>query len=228
VSRGAREARPVDPRLVSALREQLATRRRLLEEGATHVGWKLGTGERESIGGEIAVGYLTSATRLEAGATYEPGPAAADLRADAELAVELDGNVEPGADAASVRRAIARYAAALELVDLAHRPGEPDSIVVANVYHRAFAFGPWRADLPPETEEARLVVDGIERARGRLEADVSERLIAAARLLGAVDEGIAAGDQVITGLVVQVRAERGREIAADLGPLGAARLAVAP
>lgn len=41
-------------------------------------------------------------------------------------------------------------------------------------------------------------------------------------------EGIAAGDQVITGLVVQVPAERGREIVADLGPLGAARLAVAP
>ena len=219
---------PVDPRLVSALRAQLATRRRLLEEGATHVGWKLGTGERESIGDEIAVGYLTSATRVESGATYEPGPAAADLRADAELAVELGGNVEPGTDAASVRRAIARYAAAIELVDLAHRPGEPDSIVVANVYHRAFAFGPWRADLPAETVEARLVVDGVERARGRLEEDVSERLVAAIRLLRAVGEGMGAGDRVITGLVVQVGAERGREISADLGPLGAARLAVAP
>lgn len=219
---------PVDPRLVSALREQLAMRRRLLEAGATHVGWKLGTGERESIGGEIAVGYLTSATGLESGATYEGGPADAELHADAELAVEVGRGLEPGADAPSIRRAITGYAAALELVDLARVPGEPESIVAGNVYHRAFAFGPWRAELPGETEEARLLVDGVERARGRLEANVFERLVAAARLLGAVGERVSAGDRIITGLVVQVGAERGREIAADLGPLGAARLAVGP
>ena len=41
-----------------------------MREGAERVGWKLGVGERERIGGELAVGHLTSATRLDPGATY--------------------------------------------------------------------------------------------------------------------------------------------------------------
>ena len=50
----------VDPRLVTALRAQLARR-----SSASRVGSKVGAGTRESIGGEIAVGHLTSGTLLE-------------------------------------------------------------------------------------------------------------------------------------------------------------------
>jgi hypothetical protein len=50
----------IDPALRAAMREQLA-HRDLMASGARHVGWKLGVGDRESIGGLIAVGYLTSA-----------------------------------------------------------------------------------------------------------------------------------------------------------------------
>jgi 2-keto-4-pentenoate hydratase len=75
--------------------------------------------------------------------------------------------------------------------------------------------------------DAALVVDGVERARDRVDADLADRLRAAARLLEAVGERLAIGDRIITGSVVQVPVERGNEIAADLGPLGAARLAIA-
>jgi len=83
----------VDSRLIAALRDQLAVRRRTLDEGAQHVGWKLGMGERESIGGHIAVGYLTSATVLAPGQAYA-APPGAKLHADVEACVRLGGPEE--------------------------------------------------------------------------------------------------------------------------------------
>ena len=218
----------VDPRLVSALAEQLANRRRLLGAGATHVGWKLGMGNRESVGGEIAVGHLTSATCLQSGSTYRSAPGTTHLRADAEVAVEFGSEVDPGGDGASLEEAIAAYAAALEIVDLAHVPGEPESVVVANVFHRAVAFGPWRDTLPDGTVEAKLLVDGVERAADSASDALVDRLLAAARLLEAVGERLAAGDRVITGSVVQAPVEHGEDVAADFGALGAVRLTIAP
>ena len=108
----------VDPRLVAALERQLARRDELLRGGARQVGWKLGIGERESIGGEIAVGFLTSATALEPGAAFRAGQTMV-LHADAELAVEFAADVDPGADKDAVVAAIRGFRPALEIVDIA-------------------------------------------------------------------------------------------------------------
>jgi hypothetical protein len=62
--------REIDPRLTTGLTSQHEQWRALLRGGATRVGWKLGMGDRERIGDEIAIGYLTSATVLDVGATY--------------------------------------------------------------------------------------------------------------------------------------------------------------
>ena len=75
----------IDPRLAAALASQLGHWRATLGQGAARVGWKLGIGDRERIGGELAVGYLTSATCLDPGAAYHGG---GDLHADAEVAFE--------------------------------------------------------------------------------------------------------------------------------------------
>jgi hypothetical protein len=45
----------VSPRLIAAMREQLGARERMLQSGATHVGWRLGMGDRESIDVEAYV-----------------------------------------------------------------------------------------------------------------------------------------------------------------------------
>ena len=217
----------IDPRLVSALAEQLANRRRLLAAGATRVGWKLGMGDRESIGGDIAVGHLTSATCHESGSTYRAGAGSGRLHVDAEIAVERGRDVDPDGDAAAARDAAAAYAAALEIVDLSELRGEPESVVAANVFHRAAAFGRWRPAIPDSDVEGRLVVNRVERAADRVGDDLGERLLAAARLLKAVGERLAAGDRIITGSVVQVPVGVGDEIVADLGALGAARLVIA-
>jgi hypothetical protein len=199
----------VDPRLVAALERQL--RRRAGER----VGWKLGIGDRERIGGEIAVGHLTSATRLEPGGTY----ASVDgelLHADAEVAVEI------GADGR-----IAGYGAALELVDLRSPPDTAEDVVAANVFHRAVAFAPTRPALPPEGVEGRLVVNAEIVAAGPSASDLADKVRAAGRILVSVGERLEVGDLIITGSIVQVPVVPGDDVGADLGPLGRVRLRIA-
>ena len=198
----------VDPRLVAAMRRQLAAR----PGDATRVGWKYGSGDGERIGGEIAVGNLTSATALEDGSTYTGG--GSDLHADAELAVEIGGD-----------GAIAGYAAALELVDLAGDES-PEDVVARNVWHRAVALGPF-ADALPAGLEGALVVNGERREAGSAPADVSERVGAVSRVLEAVGERLEPGDRLITGLIVNTPVSAGDEVVADLGDLGRVALRVA-
>ncbi len=216
----------IDPQLASALARQLDHRRTLLLEGAERVGWKLGLGTRERIGDGPVIGHLTSATRLEPGASYRPVGAAA-LHADAEVALELGRDVEPDADARAARAAIAGFAPALELVALGGAPDDPEAIVAHNVFHRAFALGRPRASMPVDGIEARIAVDGDVRAAARSPVDFADRVCAAARLLGAVGELLQAGDRLITGSIVQVPVQPGEEVVADLGALGRLRLRIA-
>jgi hypothetical protein len=105
----------IDERLPAAMLEQLAHRPVTLAAGTWHLGWKLGVGQRESIGRSIVVGHLTSATRLAAGARYRIDGLDADLRADAEPAVELGRDLDADADANVVPDAISSYGVALEI-----------------------------------------------------------------------------------------------------------------
>ena len=197
-----------DPRLASALRRQLARR----PDAARRVGWKVGRGDRERIGGEIVVGHLTSATLLEPGGSY--GSRDADLHADAEVALELGND-----------GAIAGYGVALELVDLAEQ-GDAEDIVAANVFHRAVAFGPVRPSAPRDVE-AVLRVNGERRDAAPVAEDFAATVPTVARILAAVDERPKPGDRIITGSIVQVPVTRGDVVAAEIGGLGSVQAAVA-
>ena len=153
----------LDQRLVSALEAQLMSREEALRRGAAHIGWKLGMGDRESIGGRIAVGFLTSATVL--GENRYSAPAHADLHVDAEAMIELRADVDAAAGAAGVADAIGGFGAAVEVVDLAPVDGEPDAVVADNVFHRAVAFAPTML-MPAPTLQVRISVDGEVRAAG--------------------------------------------------------------
>jgi 2-keto-4-pentenoate hydratase len=210
----------LDSRLVAALDAQLVAWRAALAEGAERVGWKLGIGEGERIGSRPVIGHLTTATQLEPGATYSP-EGAADLRADAEVAVRLGADVDPGADRHTAAAAIAGFGPALELVDLgAPPPGDPERIVEANIWHRAFALGPLDHAAPAEHATGRLIVNGEVRAAAPIGQDYAGTVQTVAKLLGAVGEELKAGDRLITGSVVQVPIQPGDEVVADLGPLG--------
>jgi 2-keto-4-pentenoate hydratase len=182
--------------------------RRALGGGAERVGWKiaLGIGEVErQIGAQPVIGYLTSASRLPSGAAHSAA-GAAELCVDAELAVEIgDGGTISG------------YAAALELVDLGQARGTLESVVAANVLHRAFVLGPTHAD---PARAARVYVEGALRKGGIANFDLEARLDAARHWLAAVGERLEPGDRVITGSIVQVPVEPGDDVVVDMAELG--------
>jgi 2-keto-4-pentenoate hydratase len=179
-------------------------------------------GDRESIGGWIAVGYVTSETVLASRATYRADPRG-DLHADAEATVEFARDVDAAGGTEAVRNAIGRYGAALEIVDLARVPGEPAAVVATNVFHRAVAFAELEA---PPSGHVRILVNGEVRGAGVWPHEVVERLAAAARVLGAVGERLRARDRVITGSIVQVPIRVSDVVVADFGGLAEVRLRI--
>jgi 2-keto-4-pentenoate hydratase len=217
----------VDPRLTVALSVQFRQWRECLNAGAERVGWKLGVGDRERIGSGPVIGYLTSQTQIQTGATYDAGAVVA-LHADAEIALELGRDIEPDADRETARQAIAGFGAALELVDLDPQADDPQSIVAANVFHRAFVLGTLGRHLRPEAVQGRLLVNGEMCAQAAASHDPSESVLSAALLLASMGERLQAGDCLITGSVVQVPIEPGDHVIADLGVLGSAKATIAP
>src|SRR3954454_17035140 len=153
--------------------------------GARRVGWKLGMGERESIGPGPVIGHLTSATQVEPGGVYHAQGIPA-LHADAEVALVLGRDVWPDADWESAREAIAGFGVALELVDLGSPPDDPQSIVAANVFHRAYRLGPFDRSLPEVGRiNGRLIVNGRVRGEAAASPNFAELVRSVAVLLGA-------------------------------------------
>lgn len=215
----------IDPRLAGALAAQFEQWRAALHSGAERVGWKLGMGEGERIGDEVAIGHLTSVSLLDPGAAYHAG-SAIDLRADAEVALQVGRAVAPDGDPVAAREAISGFGVALEVVDLGRPLDDPVSVVATNVFHRAVAFGPFRPVLPAEEVDGRLVVNGQVVASAAAANDLADRVCAAARLLGAMGERLQPGDRIITGSVVQVPIKIGDQVLAEMGALGKVQLSI--
>ncbi len=123
------------------------------------------------------------------------------------------------------RRGRPAYSPALEILDLPVLPDEPRSVVAENVFHRAVAVGELRKPLEPGLV-AKLVVNGEVRAAAPVLTDLTERVLAAARLLAAAGERLQSGDRIITGSIVQEPVGQGDEVVADLGSLGALRVTI--
>jgi 2-keto-4-pentenoate hydratase len=185
----------------------------------------VGAGERERIGPGPVIGHLTSATLLERGAVYRAWDVM-DLRADAEVALRVGGDVDPEGGRESARASIAGFGAALEIVDLGAPTDDPETVVATNVFHRAFALGTLDSSPPAEGAEGRLIVNGEVRASAAASQDFADLVRTVAALLESVGERLEAGDRLITGSVVQLPIEPGDEVIADLGPLGRAELAI--
>jgi len=207
----------VDPRLLAALQRQWQSRDAALGRGARRVGWKLGMGRRERIGEHIAVGHLTTATVVDlAGLCDAMSDCDGELHVDAELCVEFGSDLDPRADATAVCAAVWQCWPALELVDLAPRVGEPESIVAGNVFHRAVAFGQMTIPLFC-AENVTVSINGREQDQAQWPEDVAERIVCAAGILSAMNERFRAGDRVITGAIVQVPMAAGDVVRADFG-----------
>jgi 2-keto-4-pentenoate hydratase len=219
----------VDPRVVAALQPLFERWRAELDAGAQRVGWKIGLNipeVQQSFGlREPVIGYLTSATQVEHGGTYTPEPGA-ELRAEAEIALYIDRDVPADADAATARGAIAGLAASIELVDVARPPGELEGILLGNVFHRGFVLGPRGPILPTEFSEAHLHIDELSVAAS-VPGDFADVVMVVARLLGALGEGLQAGDWIISGAVVHLPVAPGNRVVVDVDRLEPASVTIA-
>ena len=176
----------------------------------------------------VVFGYLTSTSLMGRGEPYRTPPVES-LHAETELAVTLGQDISPTADVAACHDALAGFAVAVEIVDVAQPPvGGMHEIIAENVYHRAVAFGPTRpiAALPAHAT-GEIAVDDSTRETGLLREDPADSVLAIARLLAAVGERLRAGDRIITGSITHVPVQPGDEVRGEIQGLGTAELSVA-
>ena len=202
-----------DQRVLDGLKEQMKSWRAELQGGARRVGWKIGfnlPAVREMFGiDEPAIGYLTSATLLEDGADYS---AAGSTR----LVVEPEVAVEVAPDGG-----IGSYAPAIELADFDRPFDELQAVVAEDIFHRGVIFGDFRPDLPGPPE-ARVVIDGEERAAAQAPDDYFDGVLdVASRLLSGQGESLRPGDRIICGIITPiVPVEPGDAVTVEFGALG--------
>ena len=216
------------------MRRQLRARRERLQQGAAPIGWKIGLNVRSvqhRLGLERpVVGHLTTATLVRPGDTHSLA-GATRAGAEPEIAIELGEDVPGGSAPDAARAAIAGLAPALEVVDVDRPFDDVETIVAANVFHRAVALGepagPWADGL-----EAVVVVNGAEAHRfdaAQAAGDLAEPVTVIAGTLAACGERLRAGDRIIAGsLTPAVPVAPGDTVALDLGAVGRIELRFGP
>jgi 2-keto-4-pentenoate hydratase len=197
----------------SGLKAQEAGSRELLDSGAMRLGWKAGFGtaaaiEKLGTDGPL-VGFLTDSTLAPSGTAIDVAGWEKPVL-ETEVSLRLDADVEAGQGREEIRAAIGAIGAAIELVDLGQAGGDPGAILAANVFHRKVLLGDWIALAPGQSlEDVRVDVlaDGEPHASQADPADVLGDLIdvvaGLADLLASSEDGLRAGDVIITGAAIK-------------------------
>ena len=220
-----------DPRVQAGLRRQLEGWRKLIAGGAERLGWKIGLNAaavQQKLGlADPVIGFLTSASRLDPGASHSIGGMERPL-VEPEVAVRLRRPLEAGARPDEALAAIESLGPAIELVDIASPPQDVEDALAGNVFHRAVVLGPHRQDAAVSGVEASVRVNGEERQTARAHVELAETISLVANLLGSAGELLEAGDTIICGsLTPPVPVAPGDEVDVDLGPLGRVELSLA-
>jgi len=190
------------------LLEHLQRHRALVASGVSSLGWKIAfnaPAAQRSLGlpHPLTAG-LTEASRIPAGSHFALA-GRKRVALEAEIAVELRAPIRPGQSREEVALAIARWAPAIEIVELNRGSDEIETILAEGVFHRAVAIGPWSA--PADQAElrgipVRISIDGesiCEVDAGEATGDVCAILAHLAGVLGALGESLAPPAIVILG-----------------------------
>jgi 2-keto-4-pentenoate hydratase len=221
-----------DPRVVRGMRAQLELRRSRLAQGDEVLGWKVGFGapamlQRLGISGPL-VGFLTARAFVASGASVSLAGWSKPV-AEPEIAVHIGADIAAGADADTVRAAIAGIAPAIELVDLTEAPTDPERILAGNIYQRHVVLAgrrPARSGSSAAGLTCRVLRAGVECARTTDPQANTGEWIAIARhvadLLAAFGERLRGGEIIITGSVVPpLTLEPGEDsLAFEVDPIG--------
>lgn len=213
---------PLDPALRDGLRRQEAANAELLASGARRLGWKAGFGTR------AAMEMLGTSGPLAApltDTTLEPSGACIDVSGwdkpvlETEVAVRLGADVAAGQSRAAIEAAVAGVGAAIELVDLGAAGADAGEILAGGIFHRATLLGEL-APLPASTSLAEVRIDvradnqeyAVAADPAALVGDLADVLAGLADLLDESEDGLRAGDVIITGAAVKPLELRGGEI----------------
>jgi 2-keto-4-pentenoate hydratase len=214
-----------DPRVRRGMERQLELRRRLLENGARSIGWKLGLGTPAAMEqhGTTAplVGFLTDRGLRESGSEIAIGGWAKPT-AEPEIAVHIAADVPAGADRDATAAAIGGLGVAIEIVDI--EGGEVEEILAGDIFHRHVILGPASAGVALDDLRGE-----IRHGAGAQPVDdplalVGDPIAAVAHLashLAAFGETVRAGEVLITGSIVPALAVApGDRLRYRLDPLG--------
>lgn len=221
-----------DPRVEAGLSRQLSARRRMLDAGATGIGWKVGFGAPASLElMEISaplMGYMTDQTVLPSGSSLDTSGWSRGV-VEFELYVVLGRDVGPGTSEEEAAASVSAIGAAIELadVDLLVEAAGVEEIVAGNIFHKGVIFGDRdrsRAGIDIDGIVARVLVDGEEFATTD---DLQAITGAYPRIVATVAETLAANgellreeDLIITGSVIPpVPVGQGTEFMFELDPL---------
>ena len=203
-----------DPRVRRGMEKQLVWRRERLAAGEKAIGWKVGFGApaiMQRLGIEKPlVGFLTDRARLQSGAAISLQGWTKPV-AEPEIAVFMGADLPAGADAKTVKAAIASIGPAIEFADV-DRQTEPDTleaVLAGNIFQRHVVLG------PADRSRACAMVEGLigRVFRGNSEIANTSNVTAntgepvglvrhVADMLAAFGERLRAGEFIITGSVV--------------------------
>jgi 2-keto-4-pentenoate hydratase len=220
-----------DSRVARGMTAQFALWRKRIAAGEQALGWKVGFGAPAVMQklGIVAplVGFLTSAARVEPGATISlkgwKKPAA-----EAEIAVYMGTDLKAGASRGEAIQTIAGIGPAIELADVEFAPDDVEAILSHNIYQRHVLLGAC------DHTRAGCMLDGLTATilRNRKEfANTTDTQAATgelvdivrhvAEVLHACGESLRAGQVIITGSITPpLWVEPGEELAFDLTPVG--------
>ena len=199
-----------DRRVGAGMAKQAQLREQQLAGGARSAGWKAGFGTVSAmakLGTDAPLaGFLTDATLVPDGGTVSIAGFAAP-RLEPEVAVRLRGSISPAATPGEILAAVEAVAPALEIVDMG--PADDlEELLAANIFHRAFAIGPFAGATPTTWDEIRVNVY-ISDADPQVGVDPAALLGRAQDILGGMARQLPlagasfeAGDIVITGSVI--------------------------
>ncbi len=203
-----------DPRVVDGLDRQFERRSGSLATGSSHVGWKVGFGAPTSLEtmqiSAPLLGYLTSSTVLESGASVDSGDWKRGI-VEFEVAVYLSSDLGAGAGEDEARAAVGALGPAIELanIDLPIGADGVADILAGDIFHEAVIFGSRddsRAGIDISGMTGRILIDGEQRASvvelEEITGSYPQIVSTVANTLAARGERLRAGDVIITGSII--------------------------
>jgi len=189
-----------DPRVQAGMATLLESRRRLLDDGARPIGWKLAFGTEAAmstlgLNGPL-VGFLTDRTLVASGGEV-PIAGWKAPKLEPEIAIHLG----PGGEG------VAGIAPAIELADADLPPTETETVLAGDIYHRGVVLDPSATPVSPTSPLAARISRGGEEIAATDDAEATvgrlEGLAAyVVRYLGEFGESTAEGEIIISGSVV--------------------------